>query len=306
MTVKMLKPDQLTTYWDKNPRKKNQSVVDGLYTNMLETGFDADYPLTAYEFGGGYHLSDGHHRLEAAIQAALTEIPVDVRQGNEDMHLESLYFDNMNKFDIAFGNIGQMFTPTEKRNAIKGALTIPSVWQKSDRWLAEICRTSVTSIQRHRAAVGDTIVSPSNPGQLSQKRILELEDLILMGKRQAADGQWQPVKNCKLKPQVEEIRELRKRQLKLNPDAAMIDQAIQSARMNLEEIVKISIEDAIAVRRQLLRELHPDKASLGKLTEPQRQWWGVLFSINDKLSESIINQLERKAEVEVSGGAKNG
>ena len=306
MTVKMLRPDQLTTYWDKNPRKRNQEVVDGLYTNMLEHGFDSDYPLTAYEFGGRYHLSDGHHRLEGAIQAALTEVPVDVRQGNEDMHLESLYFDNMNKFDIALGNIGQMFSLSEKREAIKGALTIPGIWTKSDRWLAKICRTSHVSVKNYRDDIGVKVLTPSNPLNLSQKRLLELEDAILMGKRQSEDGQWQPVPNCKLKPKVEEIREARKNQLKLNPDAAMIDQMIQASRVNLEEVIKISVEDAVAVRRQLLRQLHPDRADLSKLTEPQRQWWNVVLAINDKMSESLINQLGRKAGVEVEGGRKRG
>ena len=296
-----LRPDQLTLYWDKNPRKRNQTVIDGLYMNMTANGFDVNYPLTVFEFDGRYHLSDGHHRLEAAIQAALTEVPVDIRDGDADAHLESLYFDNMNKFDVALGNIGQMFTPAEKREAIKGALTIPSIWVKSDRWLAKMCRTSHVSIKNYRDDIGVKVLTPSNPLGLTQSRILELEDLILMGKRQSEDRQWQPVQNCKLKPQVEAIREARKRQLKLNPDAAIVDSMIQAARMNLEEVIKISVDDAIAVRREILRALHPDKADLTNLTEPQRRWWGVLFSINEKMSDALVQQLERRAELEVTG-----
>ena len=64
----------------------------------------------------------------------------------------------------------------------------------------------------------------------------------------------------------------------------------------------MSINDAKAVRRELMRVLHPDKADVSKLTEPQRQLWNVFFGVTEKMSESLVSQLERKADIKVTGG----
>lgn len=200
--IKMIMPEELKTYWDKNPRNRNQIVIDGLATNMQAHGFNPEHPVIAFVYDGQYHLSDGHHRREGAIQAGVSKIPVELHKGDADAHLESLCMANL-KFDLALGNVGQMFTPAEKRTAITQALTIPHIWWKSDKWLSKLWRTSHSAIANYRYQIVQKMLAPDNPLGLSQKRILELKEAILMGKRQSENGQWQPVKNCRVKSMVE-------------------------------------------------------------------------------------------------------
>ena len=290
MAIKMLRPDQLTTHWDKNPRKKNQQVIDGLYTNMLENGYNEDYPVTAFEFGGNYNLGDGHHRLEASIQAGLRELPVDVKEGGEDEHLLSLCFDNM-QFDVALGTVGQMFTPAEKRTAIKQALTIPSVWEKSNHWLSKLYRISEKSIRNYRDVVGADISAPVNPLGLSEERRHELEELIMRAERVGEDGVWQPIKNCKIREKLLEKRKERSLKIVIEPEHAIIHNAVGHAYQDWKQMVAMSSETAKSLRRNFLRAVHPDKFDTSRMTEAERNNWHLMMNGFAKMLESLENQI---------------
>ena len=48
----------IVTYWDLNPRQRNQDFIDDLFVNMKFDGYNEQYPLTVFRFDGdkGYQL----------------------------------------------------------------------------------------------------------------------------------------------------------------------------------------------------------------------------------------------------------
>ena len=308
MAIRMLRPDQLTTYWEKNPRKKSQQVIDGLYQNMLEHGFNDAYPLAVFEFSNRYHLSDGHHRYEAARQAGLSEVPCDVRDGDADAHLESLMLDNM-KFDVALGNIGQMLKPKEKRAAVEQLILLPKYWMRTDVWLGDEFRTTSQTISNYRKTQGFKILNPSNPLNLSEKRIAELEALILKNERIDPNGDWIPVKQSKLKAELERIIEHRKRELPIDADAAMLNFMLDAGRPALEEMPALSVEETLTFRRIALKLVHPDKIDTSGMADEDedvqekiRSALTCLFMQVDAQTEEQLNQAERRADLAVTQG----
>ena len=192
--------NKIVTYWDDNPRNKNQEVVDGIWANMLENGYNHDYPLQVYKFEEDdlFHLTDGHHRYESALAANIQEVPAIITEGTRDEHFEAVQLSNM-KHDISIGSVAQMFKPSEKREAVKRLLTLPKYWERSNVWLAEDFRTTDPTIINWRNDTASKILEASNPLNLSEERLAELRTLILKSERVSKDGQIQPVLNCQHK-----------------------------------------------------------------------------------------------------------
>ena len=167
-----LNSHEIVTYWDQNTRKRNQPFIDDLYLNMTHRGYDEKYPVKVYQFEGvpKFHLADGHHRFEAAVLANIGQIPAEVVSGTPEDHIESMCLDNM-QFDVSRGDIGQIFSAAEKREAIKRLLLLPKWWGRSDRWIAEDFALADKSINRYRESVGATIVAPGELNLTQKHRV---------------------------------------------------------------------------------------------------------------------------------------
>ena len=178
-----LNSHEIVTYWDQNTRNKNQSFIDDLYLNMTHQGYDDKYPVKAYQFEGDpkFHLADGHHRYEAAVLANIGQIPAEVVSGTPEDHIESMCLDNM-QFDVSRGDIGQIFSTAEKRDAIKRLLLLPGWWRRSDKWIAADFGLSHVSIKNYREAQGVKILTPLQLN-LTQDQRVALEAEILKRER---------------------------------------------------------------------------------------------------------------------------
>ena len=101
-------------------------------------------PLIAFrDEAGSLTLTDGFHRLEAARQAALSEIAVEIRQGDRRSAL--LHALGANSAH------GQRLNHQDLRNAVKILLRDPE-WKKwSSRQIGKACGASHTFVDRLRA-----------------------------------------------------------------------------------------------------------------------------------------------------------
>lgn len=203
MNIETIKTTDVVTYWEQNPRRQKKEIIDALHVNMSINGFNAEFPLQVFTFDGDnrFHLADGHHRYEAAKNANMPTVPAIVVQGTPDEHYESLQLANM-QHDVSLGTVAQMFTPAEKRDAVKRLLTLPKYWERTNVWLGKAFRTHANSIGNWRNEQGSQICDPSNPLGLPNDRLNELHELILKAERISKDGQIQPVQNCKLREQL--------------------------------------------------------------------------------------------------------
>lgn len=75
--VVQMNPKNLISQQSKN--EMSGSVIKRLEKDMRANGFDANEPISAVvRADGRVVISDGHHRVQAAIRAGIMEIPVDV------------------------------------------------------------------------------------------------------------------------------------------------------------------------------------------------------------------------------------
>lgn len=76
--------DQLHPHPD-NPRiGLRDDVVERLTAEITANGFGPEHAILARPYGDGFQVVSGHHRLEAARQAGVAEVPVWVREMDDD------------------------------------------------------------------------------------------------------------------------------------------------------------------------------------------------------------------------------
>jgi ParB/RepB/Spo0J family partition protein len=85
---------QITPHPD-NPRLRlRQDVVEILAASLRERGFAQEHAILVRPFGDGYQVISGHHRLAAAQQAGLAELPCWVREMSDDEAFLGLILNN--------------------------------------------------------------------------------------------------------------------------------------------------------------------------------------------------------------------
>jgi hypothetical protein len=101
-------------------------------------------PVTVYYDGTDHWLADGFHRVNAALNAGLAEIPADVRQGTLDDA----------KWHAAGANAthGLRRTNADKRKSVELALSTERGRASSDRVIADQCGVSHPTVTAVRAA----------------------------------------------------------------------------------------------------------------------------------------------------------
>lgn len=108
-----------------------QNGLDGAHVAVLrETGPEAWPPLVVVERDGRHVLIDGHHRLEAALQLELVDLPCECRPAPDDHDLRTLAF-AMNK------EHGKPLTSVDRR--AEAARLLKCLPEIADRELAERC-----------------------------------------------------------------------------------------------------------------------------------------------------------------------
>ena len=291
-----LNSHEIVTYWDQNTRNKNQSFIDDLYLNMTHQGYDDKYPVKAYQFEGDpkFHLADGHHRYEAAVLANIGQIPAEVVSGTPEDHIESMCLDNM-QFDVSRGDIGQIFSTAEKRDAIKRLLLLPKWWRRSDRWIADDFSVVHRTINGYREQQGVQICTPGELN-LTQDHRVALETEILKRERVGKDGKVQSV-TCKTADLLEEEIKSRVYKDMQDPDITIQDNAWTVARVSFNHLPAMSVEGLTTFRRNMLRQLHPDRVKMEGWNAVDREMWTVFFNVLDAYSLSLIEQYTERAEV---------
>ncbi len=69
----------------QNPRiVLRQEIIDRLAEQMAENGFGAEHAILARPLDDGYQIIAGHHRVAAARQAGLEEVPVWIKDLTDD------------------------------------------------------------------------------------------------------------------------------------------------------------------------------------------------------------------------------
>jgi ParB/RepB/Spo0J family partition protein len=86
--------DQLHPHPD-NPRLQlREDVIERLVPEIDSGGFGAEHAILVRPHGDGYQVISGHHRLEAAKRAGLTEVPCWVREMDDDEAFMQLVLGN--------------------------------------------------------------------------------------------------------------------------------------------------------------------------------------------------------------------
>jgi hypothetical protein len=113
-----LQLDVLILDADIQPRETMSNTLIREYAALYRDGFPLP-PITVFHDGADYWVADGFHRRTAALEAGLSEIPVDIEVGTKREAM--LYSCGANKH-------GKARTPEDKRRAIRRLLADPE-WQ---------------------------------------------------------------------------------------------------------------------------------------------------------------------------------
>jgi hypothetical protein len=145
----------------------NPAIVDE-YARAMQEG--AAFPaIIVFHDGNAYHVADGFHRVAAARQANLAEIPAEVRSGSgRDAILAAAGANSTH---------GIRRTNADKRNSIERLLADPEWRLWSDREIARACHADHKTVARVRREVTGKIPGERSVtyrdrhGNLSQMRV---------------------------------------------------------------------------------------------------------------------------------------
>ena len=136
---------------------------------------------------------------------------------------------------------------------------------------------------------------------MTQEHRVALETEILKRERVSKDGQVQPV-TCKTADLLEEEIKARVYKDMQDPDITIQDNAWTVARVCFNHLPAMSVECWTDFRRNLLRQLHPDRVNMEGWNAVDRETWTVFFNMLDAYSLSLIEQYTERAEVVIKRG----
>ena len=188
-----------------NHRETNQNYIDALADSMREVGFSSEYPVDVFRSENipnhklnpevtPYVVACGVHRTFAAQKAELGKIFATVHDGGEEAWVEMMHSDNF-QFDPATNrDIGQPFTPKERRAACTQLLLLPKYMEQTNTALAELWNTGESNIRRWKQEVDDLVNLNHNAAQLrlwgiSDGRIERLKTVLTSNKRTNGKGE---------------------------------------------------------------------------------------------------------------------
>lgn len=198
-------PKQVAIVEIVNHRETNKNYIDALADSMREVGFSAEYPVDVFKSENipnhdldpavtPYVVACGVHRTFAAQKAELDKIFANIHDGGEEAWVEMMHSDNF-QFDPATNrDIGQPFTPKERRAACTQLLLLPKYMEQTNTALAELWKTSESNIRRWKQEVDNLVNLNTNAAQLrvwgiSDGRIERLRTVLASSKRTNSKGE---------------------------------------------------------------------------------------------------------------------
>lgn len=198
-------PNQVAIVEVVNHRETNQNYIEALADSMRDVGFSAEYPVDVFRSENipnhkldpeatPYVVACGVHRTFAAQKAKLDKIFANIHDGGEEAWVEMMHSDNF-QFDPATNrDIGQPFTPKERRAACTQLLLLPKYMEQTNTALAELWNTGESNIRRWKQEVDNLVNLNTNAAQLrvwgiSDGRIERLKTVLASNKRTNGKGE---------------------------------------------------------------------------------------------------------------------
>ena len=229
---------------------------------------------------GGYEILSGHRRVKACKLAGITEIPVVVKNLDDDTATILLVDSNLHREHIlpsekAFAY--QMKLEAMKRQGARTDLTSSQIGTKlrSDIELAEQVGESRNQIQRYIRLTNliDPILDMVDNNQIAMNAAVEIS--YLGSKEQAAV--MQSIEKEETSPSIAQARKMRKFHQDGNLSNAVIDSIMMEQK---PETVKITLGE------EKLKKYFPKSYSKAKMEE-------IILKLLDKWRRQRENEMER-------------
>ena len=196
-------PTQIAIIEVVNHRETNQNYIEALADSMRNVGFSAEYPVDVFRSENipnhdldpeatPYVVACGVHRTFAAQKAEIEKIFATIHDGGEEAWVEMMHSDNF-QFDPATNrDIGQPFTPKERRAACSQLLLLPKYLEQTNTALSEAWNTSESNIRRWKEEIAGLIETNSPMLRLwgiSDGRVERLKTILASNARVNEKGE---------------------------------------------------------------------------------------------------------------------
>ena len=277
--IKPVPISELKPFTEQPFKVKLDEDMDALVESIKQCGVLTPVIARPHK-GGGYEILSGHRRVKACELAGITDIPVVVKNLDDDTATILLVDSNLQREHIlpsekAFAY--QMKLEAMKRQGARTDLTSSQIGTKlrSDIELAEQVGESRNQIQRYIRLTNliDPILDMVDNNQIAMNAAVEIS--YLGSKEQAAV--MQSIEKEETSPSIAQARKMRKFHQEGNLSNAVIDSIMMEQK---PETVKITLGE------DKLKKYFPKSYSKAKMEE-------IILKLLDKWPRQRENEMER-------------
>ena len=277
--IKPVPISELKPFTEQPFKVKLDEDMDALVESIKQCGVLTPVIARPHK-DGGYEILSGHRRVKACELAGITDIPVVVKNLDDDTATILLVDSNLQREHIlpsekAFAY--QMKLEAMKRQGARTDLTSSQIGTKlrSDIELAEQVGESRNQIQRYIRLTNliDPILDMVDNNQIAMNAAVEIS--YLGSKEQAAV--MQSIEKEETSPSIAQARKMRKFHQEGNLSNAVIDSIMMEQK---PETVKITLGE------EKLKKYFPKSYSKAKMEE-------IILKLLDKWRRQRENEMER-------------
>ena len=277
--IKPVPISELKPFTEQPFKVKLDEDMDALVDSIKQCGVLTPVIARPHK-DGGYEILSGHRRVKACELAGITDIPVVVKNLDDDTATIMLVDSNLQREHIlpsekAFAY--QMKLEAMKRQGARTDLTSSQIGTKlrSDIELAEQVGESRNQIQRYIRLTNliDPILDMVDNNQIAMNAAVEIS--YLGSKEQAAV--MQSIEKEETSPSIAQARKMRKFHQEGNLSNAVIDSIMMEQK---PETVKITLGE------EKLKKYFPKSYSKAKMEE-------IILKLLDKWRRQRENEMER-------------
>ena len=277
--IKPVPISELKPFTEQPFKVKLDEDMDALVESIKQCGVLTPVIARPHK-DGGYEILSGHRRVKACELAGITDIPVVVKNLDDDTATILLVDSNLQREHIlpsekAFAY--QMKLEAMKRQGARTDLTSSQIGTKlrSDIELAEQVGESRNQIQRYIRLTNliDPILDMVDNNQIAMNAAVEIS--YLSSKEQAAV--MQSIEKEETSPSIAQARKMRKFHQDGNLSNAVIDSIMMEQK---PETVKITLGE------EKLKKYFPKSYSKAKMEE-------IILKLLDKWRRQRENEMER-------------
>lgn len=277
--IKPVSISELKPFTEQPFKVKLDEDMDALVESIKQCGVLTPVIARPHK-DGGYEILSGHRRVKACELAGITDIPVVVKNFDDDTATILLVDSNLQREHIlpsekAFAY--QMKLEAMKRQGARTDLTSSQIGTKlrSDIELAEQVGESRNQIQRYIRLTNliDPILDMVDNNQIAMNAAVEIS--YLGSKEQAAV--MQSIEKEETSPSIAQARKMRKFHQDGNLSNAVIDSIMMEQK---PETVKITLGE------EKLKKYFPKSYSKAKMEE-------IILKLLDKWCRQRENEMER-------------